>query len=190
MRRIPALGFALATHLSAVGLAHADEGWRLLFRTLSQELSAQDQQAIYAQMGLAVSADGSHLLVPDVEAAGPVTIKASRQDLNCDGQDEIFLLGGNAYLSGGTGSSIWLFIKSATDQPWRMHLGFPAAAYTVLDERNAGFPDLQFSGMGWCEGVWRWNGDSYEHLRNVPTAPRGCDHRRQEPVGPEADPRQ
>ena len=106
MRRISALGFVLATHLSAVGLAYADEGWRLLFRTLSQELSAQDQQAIYAQMGLAVSADGSHLLVPDVEAAGPVTIKASRQDLNGDGQDEIFLLGGNAYLSGGTADKV------------------------------------------------------------------------------------
>ncbi|QKK11029.1 MAG: hypothetical protein HND59_04895 [Pseudomonadota bacterium] len=176
MKWLLLFGMALAIYLVGAGALRADEGWRLLFHSLTEALPAQDQQAIYAQMGLAISADGRYLLVPDVEAAGPVTIKASRQDLNGDGQDEIFLLGGNAYLSGGTGSSIWLFIKSATDQTWRMHLGFPAAAYTVLDERNAGFPDLRFGGMGWCDGIWRWDGSGYAHHRNVATAPGGCDH--------------
>ena len=152
-----------------------DAGWQLMFRAVSNRLPVCDQQAIYAQMGLVLSEDGEEFLVADGEVGGPFSIKASLDDLNGDGQEEVFLVGGNTYLSGGTGSSVWLFIKPASGEEWQMNLGFPAATYRVLPEKSGGFPDLQFAGMGWCEAVWRWNGTAYDHSRNVPTAPGGCE---------------
>lgn len=152
----------------------ADQGWRLLFEDAHDQLPESDQQAIYDILGFVQSADENTLLIADAPQAGAVNITASVQDLNGDGQNEVFLVGGNLYLSGGTGSSIWLFIYSGLTGDWQMNLGFPAAAYTVLADSNAGFPDLQLAGMGWCEAVWRWDGAAYQHYRNVATAPDGC----------------
>ena len=97
------------------------------------------------------------------------------KDLNGDGQAEVILLGGNTCTSGGNGSSLWLLTKSA-DGAWQTHLGFTAGAYTLLAEKSQGFPDIRVGGMGWCEGVWRWDGKTYQHLKNVATQPGGCDH--------------
>jgi hypothetical protein len=47
--------------------------------------------------------------------------------------------------------------------------------YRHPSDKHPGFPDLQFGGMGWCEAVWRWDGQTYRHLKNVPTQPGGCD---------------
>lgn len=152
----------------------ADEGWSLMFDAVRGRLPESDQQAIYETMGFLKASKDNTLVISDATQAGPVNIAATVQDLNGDGQDEVFLLGGNLYLSGGTGSSIWLFIKSGPTGGWKMNLGFPAAAYTVLADYNEGFPDLQLAGMGWCEAVWRWNGSAYQLLKNVPTAPGGC----------------
>ena len=95
--------------------------------------------------------------------------------LNADGEDEVFLVSGNLYLSSCTGSFVSLFIRTASGGDWQMNLDFPTAGYTILPEGNAGFPDLQFGGMGWCEAVCRWNDSTaYQYHRNVPTAPDGC----------------
>ncbi len=161
---------------SVEGKTPADDGWQVMFRSVAGRLPVCDQQAIYVMMGLASGDDGKELLVAGGEVGGPVSIKAYLEDLNGNGQDEVFLVGGNAYLSGGTGSSVWLFIKPGIGEEWQMNLGFPAATYRLLPEGSGGFPDLQFAGMGWCEGVWRWNGRAYEHSRNVPTAPGGCEN--------------
>jgi hypothetical protein len=47
--------------------------------------------------------------------------------------------------------------------------------YRHPSDKHPGFPDLQFGGMGWCEAVWRWDGQTYRHLNNMPTQPGGCD---------------
>jgi hypothetical protein len=154
--------------------ALADDGWRLMFEAVQDRLPESDQQAIYARLGFVMAPDSATLLVTDAPEAGPVGMNATVRDLNGDGQDEVFLVGGNLFTSGGTGSSVWLFIKQATDGNWQMNLGFPAAAYVVLEDGHAGFPNLQIAGMGFCEAVWRWDGTTYQHHRNVPTAPDGC----------------
>lgn len=157
--------------------AVADDGWRLLFAPVHDRLPEADQQAIYAMTGLTQAADGAELQIADAPEAGPVMMTATLQDLNGDGQAEVFLVGGNLYLSGATGSSVWLYLRNGAGGDWQMNLGFPAAGYTVLPEGNAGFPDLQFGGMGWCEAVWRWDGTAYRYYRDVPTAPDGCQGR-------------
>ena len=68
-----------------------------------------------------------------------------------------------------------LFIRDPAGN-LKPHLGFPAASADPLPERNEGYPDLLIGGPGFCFAVWRWNGASYEHLRNDPQMPGGCDH--------------
>lgn len=155
--------------------ARADGGHRLLFSQAQGSLPEADQRAIYASFGLRVSPDGGGLLFNDLECPPMLFEEVVVSDLDGDGTDEVVLRGGNTCISGGNGSSIWLFVKSAQGQ-WQPHLGFPAGAYTVLAEKHQGFPDLQFGGMGWCESVWRWDGQTYQHLKNVPTQSGGCDH--------------
>ena len=154
--------------------ASADAGWRLLFRDVGAALPERDQEAIYREMDLTPGPDGRSLVVADAPEAGPVTLSATIVDLDGDGSPEVFLVGGNTYVSGATGSSVWLFVRSAAGR-WTPQLGVPAAAYTLLPEKSAGLPDVQLSGMGFCDGVWRWDGTAYAHDRDVPTEPGGCD---------------
>lgn len=45
----------------------------------------------------------------------------------------------------------------------------------VLPERRGDFPDVRIGGIGFCEAVWGWSGSEYEHIRNEPREPGGCD---------------
>jgi hypothetical protein len=145
----------------------------LLFGKVKEQLSSSDQAAIVRQLGFAVGEDGTTLLDP--VCGLPVSFETTVEDLNRDGIPEIFVVGGNSCLSGATGSSVSLFIRDESGH-YQAHLGFPAAVYEVLDSMNDGFPDLKFGGRGFCRGVWRWNGKDYEHLRNEPDEPGGCDY--------------
>ena len=73
-------------------------------------------------------------------------------------------------MSGYTGSSIWLFIRTP-DGTYTPHLGFPAASYEILPEARGGFPDLKFGGPGFCQAVWRWDGADYRFLRKEGQCP-------------------
>ena len=156
--------------------AAADDGYRKLFGQASGSLPEADQKAVYAAMDLAASPDGAGFMFKDMGCPAFVFDDVTAKDLNGDGQPEVILLGGNTCTSGGNGSSLWLLTKSA-DGAWQTHLGFTAGAYTLLAETSQGFPDIRVGGMGWCEGVWRWDGKTYQHLRNVATQPGGCDQR-------------
>lgn len=160
--------------LSAAG--RGDDGHRLLFRQAQGSLPEADQRAVYAGLTLTVSPDGNGLMYKDMECPGFLFNEVAAKDLNGDGQPEVIVLGGNSCTSGGNGSSLWLLTKSA-DGAWQKHLGFPAGGYTLLSEKHQGFPDIQVGGMGWCEAVWRWDGQTYQHLKNVATQPGGCDQR-------------
>jgi hypothetical protein len=145
----------------------------LLFGKFTDELPGSAQAEMARQLGLTVGENGKTLLEP--VCGLPLSFETTIEDLNHDGTPEVFVVGGNLCLSGGTESSVWLFIKDETGS-YRQKLGFPAAVYEVLESTNAGFPDLKFGGPGFCRGVWRWNGNDYEHLRNEPDEPGGCDN--------------
>lgn len=153
----------------------ADDGWQLLFAAVTHELTAADQQAIYQNLGLARSADGTQLLVMGGEDAGPATFRVQMTDLDADGHDEVFVTGGNAFLSGAGGSSVWLFTRQPPTGDWQMQLGVPANAYAVLARGDAAFPDLRLSGTGDCDSVWHWDGAGYVHLEDIATRPGACD---------------
>lgn len=156
--------------------AAADDGYRMLFGQASGSLPEADQRAVYTGLNLAVSPDGGGLIFKDMACPAFQFDEVTVTDINGDDQPEVILRGGNTCTSGGDGSSLWLLSKSAQGG-WQAHLGFPAGGYTLLAEKHQGFPDIQVGGMGWCEAVWRWDGSTYQHLKNVATQPGGCDQR-------------
>ena len=151
--------------------AHAQTaGHRILFPD-STTVSEDDQRAIFDLLGYTVSADGTALEAVD---CGTVYTQVEETDLNGDGIVEVFVLGGNSCTSGFTGSSLLLFVKDAEGR-YASHLGFPAGGWTRLETGNAGFPDLAIGGPGFCEGVWRWDGATYQYDHDRETAPGGCE---------------
>lgn len=173
--------FVPALYILHIITAQADTpDYRLLFKDAGTNLAAADQQAIFMTLGLAPTVDGTGLIFKDMECPAFLFDEVVVKDLNADGQAEVILRGGNTCTSGGNGSSLWLLSKNAQGD-WQIHLGFPAGGYTLLAEGRQGFPDIQTGGMGWCEAIWRWDGQTYQHWKNVPTQPGGCDHLRQAP---------
>lgn len=153
----------------------ADYGCKQIFRSVANNLSPQDQQTICSALELQKTPDGKLVLSETCEVF-PDDFAVELKDINGDGVKEVFIIGGNTCTSGHAGSSIWLFIKQKQHAAYKKNLDFPAAAYKLLTKKTKGFPDIQIGGPGFCEGVWRWNGQSYSHHKNVSTAPGGCDH--------------
>lgn len=174
---VPPRGIAVAVIALSIAAPAvvAEEGYRLLFGSANGSLPESDQRAIYASLNLETSPNGAGLKVKELGCPAFLFDEVAVQDLDGDGRNEVVLRGGNTCTSGGVGSSVWLLTRSAQGI-WQTHLGFPAGGYTVLAEKHLGLPDIRTGGMGWCEAVWRWDGQTYQHLKNVPTQPGGCDH--------------
>lgn len=165
---------ALSLLITLVGAGGADAqtpGQELLFPD-SITIAEEDQQAILDLLGYTVSADGASLEAMD---CGPIFVAGVEEaDLNGDGIVEVFVLAGNSCTSGMDGSTLTLFIKDGEGR-YASHLGFPAGGWTALETSNAGFPDIAIGGPGFCEGVWKWDGTTYEHDHNRETEPGGCE---------------
>jgi hypothetical protein len=168
--------FTLLASASAVA---APEGYELLFMNApdAASLSADDQQAIYAQFNFNQGADGKTLAFADSECppllAGSGDIQVATEDLNSDGQPEVIVSLGSTCMYGGAGTGVSLFIKDAAGG-WKFHdLG--AGMYSVQETRNNGYADLMIGGPGFCHPVLRWDGTTYVFDRSVAEEPGGCD---------------
>jgi hypothetical protein len=148
----------------------AQDGYRILFHADSTTIAEADQRAIFDQLGYVAGADGSSLEVVD---CGTIFTQVDEEDLNGDGNPEVFVLGGNSCTSGFAGSNLTLFVRNP-EGGWGMNLGFPAGGWTVLEAGNEGFPDLSIGGPGFCEAVYRWDGSTYQYHGNRETEPGGC----------------
>jgi hypothetical protein len=144
---------------------------QLLFGQEAGGLSVAEQQAIFETLDLVLAEDGVQFL--DRACRQPATATLDHLDLNHDGTPEVLVTYGNSCISGITGSSVLLFVKR--DGRYEANLGFPAAEVTPLESSHLGYADLLIGGRGFCFPVWRWNGQRYEHLRNEPQEPGGCD---------------
>ncbi|HEY8095408.1 MAG TPA: hypothetical protein VIE65_04860 [Methylobacter sp.] len=150
----------------------ADDGYKQFFHSVANTLAQQDQQTIYSALELEQASKGKFTVSNSCEVAGK-NFKIQLHDINGDGIAEVFVMGGNTCTSGVTGSSLWLFVKSK-QQGYHMNLGFPSADYKLLPTKHMGFPDIQIGAAGICEAVWRWNGQVYDHYKDVPVAAGGC----------------
>ena len=142
----------------------------LLFKNVKTKITTAEKNEIATKLGFVLSNDKDQPFAADKDSKNfPFTAIVYPTDFNKDGKEEIFILFGNSYTSGSTGSSIAMFVKDAkgsyTDQ-----LGFPGTAPDVLATANLGYPDLLIGGPGMEFPVWRWNGKEYTFNRNVKDA--------------------
>jgi hypothetical protein len=151
--------------------AGLDPGARLLFADGSGSLSADDRNAIFAELPLEVDPNDPQAL-RDVSCAQPVEVNLRIEDLNGDGVPEVIVELWSCHY-GGTGVGTTLFIRDAQGG-YRPNLGFPGVIGEFRPGGRDGYPELVISGMGFCEAVWGWDGGAYDWIRNEPTAPGGC----------------
>jgi len=142
----------------------------LLFKNVKTTLTDAEKNVIATKLGFVLSGNNEQPFASDKDSKDyPFTAMVYPTDMNKDGKEEIFILFGNTFTSGNTGSSISLFIKDAkgiyTDQ-----LGFPGTLPDVLATANLGYPDLLIGGPGMEYPVWRWNGKAYAFSKNVKDA--------------------
>ncbi len=148
-------------------------GPALLFAGNNGDLSAAERGQVFGGIGLVVAPDGKSLV--DGICGQPASASVEFRDMNADGKQEILVTFGNSCTSGHAGSTVVLFVRNREGN-LQANLGFPAASADPLPDRNEGYPDLLIGGPGFCFGVWRWNGTTYDYLRNEPQMPGGCDH--------------
>lgn len=104
----------------------------------------------------------------------PFPLNATIPDDAKADQKFIWIEGGDSCTSGNTENSVWLFIRGE-DGHLRSNLGVPAKKIIVTEEHHDGYNDIRLSGNGFCEAIWRWDGNQYQHLKNIATQPGGCD---------------
>ncbi len=149
----------------------ASEGYEILFRGVTSQLTSEEQKQIFQQLEFCLSDNGK--FYTDYCDDRDVSPAVEVVDLNGDGVDEVFVYWGNFGTSGNAERSISLFIKDSFGR-YVMNLGFPAISYRILAAKNQGFPDLEFGGPGFCRGVWQWNGHKYEYECSREEEPGAC----------------
>ena len=153
--------FALcvAASLQAYGQSGAEQ----LFGQTNSRLTAAQKQDIFSKTGFRPAADGKQFIMEgDERAEFPFEAQLYPTDLNGDGKEEVFILYGNSFTSGHTGSSIMLFVPDARGS-YQLNLGFPAAMIYALPGIQGRYPDLAIGGPGSRYPVWRWNGQEYDY---------------------------
>jgi len=145
------------------------KGAAILFKNIKTKLTALQKNKIFDSLGFKISKDGKQFISDDDAADYPYDAFAYPTDMNKDGKEEIFVLFGNSYTSGMTGSSIVVFIADKNGS-YKINLGFPGTLPDVLATANAGYPDLLIGGPGMEFPVWRWNGKEYDYFKEVKDA--------------------
>jgi hypothetical protein len=139
----------------------------VLFLNVKTKLTVQEKNKIASLSGFVLSGKKDEPFAQDKESKEyPFMSFVYPTDLNKDGTEEIFIIFGNTYTSGNTGSNVVLYIKSATGN-YISHLGFPGTAPDILTTANMGYPDLLIGGPGFEFPVFRWNGKTYDNYRTV-----------------------
>jgi hypothetical protein len=143
------------------------EGAMLLFRNTKSNLTVAEKNKLFIDIGFRLSNDRKQFVIEgDDNKEFPFTATVMPVDLNKDGNEEVFVLFGNSFTSGQTGSSIIVFIKNA-DGKYTKHLNFPGTSPDVLSTVNKGYPDLLIGGPGFEYPVWKWNGSDFILARKV-----------------------
>jgi len=142
------------------------EGAALLFKNVKTKLPVADKNSIYKKINFSLSKDKKQFAAVGEDAEYPFVAFVYPTDLNKDGKEEIFIVFGNSYTSGHTGSSVVMYIKdkSGSFQP---NLGFPGVTPDAMPTKNLGYPDLMIGGPGFEWPVWRWNGKEYNFYKKI-----------------------
>lgn len=141
------------------------KGTALLFANVKSSLSNTEKNLIFKSFNVKLSKNGQQFVFEEGEAY-PFDAAVFPVDLNKDGKEEIFIVFGNTYTSGMTGSSVIAYFPGKKGG-FDAQLGFPGTTPDVLSTSNLSYPDLLIGGPGFVFPVQRWNGQSYEFYRKV-----------------------
>lgn len=161
--------FALLLCYGSFATAQGDHsgGAKLLFEQVDNILTPAEQNTLYQQTGFKLSKDKKQFVAADDAAAEyPFDTWVYATDLNKDGKAEIFIVYGNTYTSGATGSNVLMFIKDKNGR-YQSNFGFPGTVPDILPTANMGYPDILIGGPGFEFPIWRWNGRQYDLHRRI-----------------------
>lgn len=141
-------------------------GASLLFAGIKTKLNKQQQNDVFALLGFQCTPDNKQFYEKDGEDF-PFSASIYPTDLNGDGREELFVLYGNTFVSGNTGSSIILLMPDVTGK-YRANLGFPGLLPDVIQtKKGSNYPDLLIGMPGNKIPVWQWNGKEYVFKKSV-----------------------
>ena len=147
-------------------------GARLLFANVKSRLTVAEKNQVFKALGFSLSPKREkyqEFIASANSRDFPFGANVYPTDVNQDGIEELFVVYGNDFTSGRTGSSVVLFIKPSGGR-YQKNLDFPGAPPDVLTTANLGYPDLLIGGPGFEFPVWRWNGKAYDHHRKIKDA--------------------
>ncbi|MGC0152877.1 hypothetical protein ACPRNU_10500 [Chromobacterium vaccinii] len=163
-------GIPLRASGDAQALAPADANEALFGQ--GRKLSDADLNDVLGQLGVRyVAKDDAAGFIDQNGCDEPYQLDGSFE--RDGGQEQLWVRGGNTCTSGVVGSSAWVFVRDA-DGRLRANLGLPAADIRRDVGVSAGVHDLRVGAAGFCDGVWRWNGKTFVHLKDIATRPGGC----------------
>jgi hypothetical protein len=143
------------------------EGSNLLFKNVTTKISDVDKQSIFKQTGLKVSKDKTQFISSmDENGEFPFAASVYPTDLNKDGNEEIFVVYGNSFTSGSTGSDVMFFVKDASGK-YKQNFAITSAVPMAISTSNKGYPDLVLGGPGFEFPVWRWDGSKYDNHKVI-----------------------
>ena len=142
------------------------EGARLLFQNTKSKLSNAEKENIFKQTSFLLSTDKKQFISDKDAVDYPFDAFVYPTDLNKDGNEEIFILFGNTYTSGNTGSTITAFIKNSAKQ-YKVQLGFPGTLPDAIIGSSTAYPDLIIGGPGFKFPVWKWKAGQYAFSKSI-----------------------
>lgn len=154
--------------VSAVGQQKLSEGARVLFKNSKTSLPVRAKNDVFEKTGFVLTPDKKQFLISNDSSAAAFPFKAGvyPTDINQDGIEEIFLVFGNEYTSGKTGTNILLFINDRAGS-YQSNFGFSGGMPVLLPTKHLGYPDLLIGGPGTIFPVWKWNGKEYEFYKTL-----------------------
>ena len=169
MKKIVAsIPFLLVCHMIVLAQAiKPDAVAAKLFENIKSTTTVAEKNLVAKKLGFILSGNKDMPFALDKDSKDyPFPAMVMPTDLNNDKNEEIFILYGNSYTSGNTGSSVVLFIKNAAGT-YEMNLGFPGTTPDILTTISKGYPDILVGGPGFDFPVFRWNGKTYDNYKTV-----------------------
>ena len=168
MNKFTALLMSLLISFNLAAQRYLTEGAKLFFQNIKTTLTTSEKNLLFERSGLALSRDKKQFVIAGdiVFIDHPFAVSVLPTDLNNDGKEELFVVFGNSFTSGNTGSNILLFIKDKSGN-YQSNFGFSGTAPLILPTRNLGYPDLLIGGPGFEIPIWRWSGKEYLFYKKI-----------------------
>lgn len=153
---------------NAAAQKNLTDGTKLLFQNIKTTLTNSEKNLLFEKSGFSLSRDKTQFVMGGdaIFMDHPFDVKVLPTDLNGDGKAEIFIIFGNSFTSGETGSNILLFIKDKAEM-YQSNFGFSGTAPLIMPAKNLGYPDLLIGGPGFEFPAWRWNGKEYSFYKKI-----------------------